>query len=143
MTGFLLALHELMFRFKLFILGVRFYRAANDRFTESVHKTVSSIGYGVNVTFEFFRIPCEDYVLKRGSLSLDNYVSYAIRARFTQGELFQSDTVLPTVINVMNDRIFFFNGHQNGLKVEESRIFDLIADIYVDFLKQSLKLHAF
>lgn len=116
---------ELFFRIKLYLFGVNFYEV-----TKTVHEPViytrrHEISHGAAIELSFSRINCTDLLLKQGKLIRVRYNSYAVKAHLTEtGE---------SPLRMLEDRQFFFNGRFNHFGLEETRVLELISDIYIDF----------
>ncbi len=126
MIEFMRRLNELFFRFKLYVFGVRFYKRVLNTETPKVFESTYHIGSKFIVHFKLNRMSCMDLVLRRGSIVSEAYHSYEITARF-EGEV-------PNSLHQLDDQSFFFNGRVNSFGKEEQTL-DLIAEIYLDFIK--------
>lgn len=120
-------IRETLFRLKLFLLGVRFYEVQKEAEEPVVYESEYSIGNLFQIKFSFRRMVCNDFVLRRGKLVAECYNSYVVVASF-RGQV-------PDTLQRLNNRPFFFNGVYNDFGIEEHRTMELIADIYLDFLK--------
>jgi hypothetical protein len=137
--NFYMFLRELLFRLKLYYLGIRFYEATPLMTHPVIHQT-SYLFDDVTVHVSFKRIPCRDLVLKRGKLSSEEYHSYAVIAAFDREELnrLENREALARLEFIQN-KAFFFNGHYNKLGLGEKRRLELITDVYMDFLSATFK----
>lgn len=129
-------LKELLFRIKLFYLGIRFYEVVSQEQFTSIHETTYTFE-DAEVHVSFKRIPCRDLMLKRGRLSTEDYNSYAVLAKFNLDELekrMNADVL--TQLKFLNNKAFFFNGHYNRLGMNERRLLELITDVYMDFISE-------
>lgn len=131
MKNFVSNIRELMFRLKLFIFGVRFYEVRSPSAEPVIFEQSYSVGAMFNIHFRFQKVPCTDFLLRRGELVNQDYISYIVTAVL--------DTDSPDIMmefNIdINDKPFFFNGVVNGFGLEETRVLSLISDVYLDFLK--------
>lgn len=132
--GFWLKLRESLFRFKLYLTGVRFYEWFNTSDLQAVYFAEYVLPTGAQIKFSFFQLDCTDLVLKRGRLRLVHYQSYLVKADFSEN--------FPDNVKTFDKRCFFFNGQMNRFGIDEEMTFALILDIYLDFLKAQLKIDA-
>jgi hypothetical protein len=121
---------ELAFRFKLYLLGVRFYESHYNPSWQEVYRQTLKVGHRLTISLIFQKVPCSDFVLRRSSLNTENYSSYVVTAHFS--------AEVPQALQTLEDRPFFFNGRYNDFGVEERWTLELISDIYLDFLKSVL-----
>lgn len=130
---------ELLFRIKLYYLGIRFYEVIKDDQFPAIHETTHKFE-DISVQVSFKRVPCRDLVLKRGSLSTEDYNSYAVLATFdtTERETLIDEKIL-SQMQFLNNKAFFFNGHYNRLEMTERRKLELITDVYMDFISEMIR----
>ena len=134
-------LRELAFRLKLYFLGVRFYEIQETEPSPVVHSAQYHVGETVRIDFTFHRKICNDFVLRRGSLVGETYSSYIVKAVFSSDEDLSAYKSIAPYLNVLNNKAFFFNGYYNSFGIEESRTLELIMDIYIDFIKETFRIH--
>ena len=129
MNKYMYMLREMAFRLKLYFVGVRFYEAhlSDD---PTVCEVDCNINRDFTIHFKFQKVTCSDYVLRQGHLLCQCYSSYIVTASFTKS--------CPQPMLYLNNKPFFFNGAFNNFGIEEERTLQLIADIYLDFLKSNL-----
>lgn len=130
MSHFAQILQELFFRTRLFLFGIRFYETVTAPEGELVFSHTCELGEEVSVRFNFHRVICSDFFLKRMKLTKQSYASYTITPVFI--------TDYPPELEAINRRTFFFNSIVNGFGIDESRTLQLIADVYLDFMQGSL-----
>lgn len=121
---------ELLFRLKLLVLGVRFYEAPANMDTEPDKEVVFEVSPVTKIRLQFRKIECTDIILRRGKLTTHAYNSYVVAAFFGAS--------LHEYAEAFNGKPYFFNGSCNGFGVHESRVLELLADIYLDFLKKKI-----
>lgn len=120
-------IRELLFRLKLYCFGVNFYEVKNPTETEVITETVYKLHDDSEciIHLNYSRVPCKDFLLKKGKLVEVSYNSYIITANIENCE----------EPFALDHRQFFFNSRYNNFGLPEARILELIGDIYIDFLK--------
>ena len=130
---------ELLFRIKLYYLGIRFYEGSSQEQSPAIHETTHKFE-DISVQVSFKRVPCRDLVLKRGQLSTEDYNSYAVLATFDISEFEKTtDEKILTQMKFLNNKAFFFNGHYNRLGMSERHKLELITDVYMDFISEMIR----
>lgn len=123
-------LRELLFRLKLYLFGIRFYEQATHSDAPVVYSAEYRLDASHRINFKFFHVTCRDILMTRGSVTHEDYSSYAVQATM--------DATFPEDLMVYSGRSFFFNGRTNRFKKDEKQTLDLILDVYLDFLKNSM-----
>lgn len=121
-----LKLRELIFRLKLYLLGVRFFERNQDIGEPMNYTATYQIQDRFTVKVSFRQVKCIDFIMRRGRIIGKSYISYAIRGDFN-GQL-------PENLKQLNGRCFFFNTFANGFSENEDMSLALIADVYLDFI---------
>jgi hypothetical protein len=127
MRTFMMKLRELAFRMKLYLYGVRFFERDTVNGETVAFEAKYSILNQYSVTITFQRVECIDFIMKRGYIVGENYVSYAACATF------EGDT--PPRMVPLHGKWFFFNGFTNGFSHGEEMTLALISDLYLDFIR--------
>ena len=128
MKAFARSIKELLFRLKLYFMGVRFYEAAKEISSPPLHEATLFINGHIPVKFTVYQVECFDLVLRKGQVVADNYLSYVIQAVFQghdEKEKYEE----------IDGRYFFFNGHFNRFGLTDEDVHTLIIDIYLDVIK--------
>lgn len=133
-------LKQLFFRFKLYLFGVRFYEVLTKPDSKLIYRTEFNIQDTFYLEIMFYRAECTDYLLKRGTLSTQDYNSYLITSNVRP----MSASVgkmpdIPNYIALLNSRSFFFNGFFNKMGLSEKSLLETITDIYLDFVELTFK----
>lgn len=131
MYGFLKILREVFFRAKLYVIGIRFYQSKPADGDSLIYEAEYRIDKKHRIRFKFYSLDCQDTVLRRGKLILVPYRSYIVQAFL--------DNNFPEGLRHYDGRSFFFNGAVNHFRRSEQETIELIADVYLDFLKTSLQ----
>lgn len=118
-------LYELFFRIKLYLFGIHFYEIKSPAVLPVDFYKTHNLGRNGTIHLKFSRVNCTDLMLVRGKLKNTDYVSYIVSATSTGR--------ISRIVGVLNDRQFFFNSRINKFKLEEDRVVQLIADVYIDF----------
>lgn len=119
-------LREVIYRLKLYMLGIRFYKRELNTESPIVFEVTYHIANQFTVHFQFNRMACMDLVLRRGYLVGESYSSYEVMAVFKGN--------VPKSLDELNGQKFFFNGMVNNFGKEDQTL-ELIADVYLDFIK--------
>lgn len=123
-------LKEIFFRLKLYLFGIRFY----ERTVGSDVPLVREFHYHMTKTeslhLRFFEVSCVDIVLKRGRLTPEHYKSYVVLTSLIGDH--------PPEAMAYHGKKVFFNGRVNTFKHDVRQTQDLIADIYIDYLKTAV-----
>lgn len=123
-------IQEFFLRLKLFLFGVRFHEQKENIIGEPFRRAEFRLSDNSKILFEFFRLECNDIVLKRSRLTGDRFFSYVVRATFPDH--------LPAGIMAYHRKCYFFNGRINKFSKDEDRVIKLIADIYIDYVVVNL-----
>jgi len=124
---------ELLFRLRLYLNGIRFYDAEHlERAVLVKEVNVRLFGW-TESTISLYRLECMDFVLKKGTLTPDAYVSYVAKVATHAGETQKE-------INLLNGKLFFINGRFNRLK-DESREPEVIIEVFIDVLRSYVRAH--
>lgn len=126
-------LGEVLFRLKLYLLGIRFYEQNTQLPQQPIREAEFYLSPRHRIRFKFYRIDCIDIIMKRGKLVGEPYPSYAVQANM--------DETFPDDVRAYSGRSFFFNGRANGFRPSETLTIELILDVYMDFLRTSLEKH--
>lgn len=132
MSDFYRILGETLFRLKLYLFGIRFYERPQLAEVAPIHEAEYRLDHEKRIHFKFYRVLCNDTILKRGRLVSDSYASYVVQA-------FLNDQFSPE-LRAFNGKNFFFNGVTNDFFRSEKRTVELILDVYLDFLKSSVEM---
>lgn len=122
---------ELLIRLRLYLFGVRFYECGYVFDHPLVQEAEYRIDSEHRVRVQFFRVECSDIIMKGGELIGDCYVSYIVKGRF--------DSNFPQDVRMFDEKAFYFNGRVNRFNEPEQQTVELLLDIYLDFVKTSLK----
>jgi hypothetical protein len=124
-------LRELLFRLRLYLNGIRFYDSARlDKAVLVKELNVRLFGW-TESTISLYRLECIDFVLRKGTLTPDAYVSYLAKIKTHAGATDHE-------VSLLDGKLFFINGRFNRLKDEE-REPEVIAEVLIDVLKGYLK----
>ena len=111
--------------------GIRFYKTdtvpRSPEFQRAIFKTVG----GHAVEFAFYRETFEDLIYRRGTFSKATFIGYVIQAKFEDG--------MPDSLLRYNNLKFFFNS-RNIFLTDEHAIAATLLRIYLDFIKQEIKI---
>lgn len=127
MVGFLRVVKEILFRLKLYLLGIRFYESKGVGDNPLVYEAEYRIDKSHTIKFKFYRVECTDMILRRGHLVEEQYKSFIVQAFL--------DDRFPLKLRGFDTRSFFFNGKTNDFGKSEQETLELILDVYLDFLK--------
>ena len=130
MTRMWMFFKELIFRIRLYLSGIRFYDA--ERLEKAVlikEVRVNLFGW-VESTISLYRLECIDFVLKKGNLIPDAYVSYVAKIETLSNSVDEA--------SLLNGKLFFINGRFNRLKDEDHEA-EVILEVLIDVLKSYLK----
>lgn len=130
MAGFFKVLKEILFRFRLYLTGIRFYEQKTDTEAPVIYEAEYRLDSEHRIKFKFYRVQCIDIILKRGKLVGEDYPSFVVQAFL--------DENFPEELRKFNQKSFFFNGRINSFGYSEQQSVELILDVYLDFLKTSL-----
>lgn len=142
---------ELLFRIKLYLYGIRFYRRdvtpTTEKFREvSFHISadlseafggLAEIGSDYRVTggriikFNFFKEEFVDIVMKRGRIYQESAVGFVVQAEF--------DEDMPASIRQFDKTCFYFNGRVNDFGRNDEHTAKLLLDVYMDFIILSIE----
>lgn len=122
-------LHKLLFRFIIFIYGIRFYKTTLSLKSKEIRKaSFLSLNQHV-VEFLFYREECQDIIFQFDKIKKKNFVGYVVCAKF--------DVSLPDSLHQYNNMHFFFNSKYLKI-IDEDRVCKELANIYMDFIKHQL-----
>lgn len=124
---FMIGLGELLFRLKLYLMGVRFYTRHDNQEKELIYEAQYRLSPTDRIEFKFFKVKCHDIVLRRGGLTTQVYSSYIVEAYF--------HGTVPQELTYYHGKSLFFNGMVNEFEYDDRQASELILDIYLDFIK--------
>lgn len=122
---------EILYRLRLYLLGVRFHEWRQSGELTCVLERHCLLDNCIEVRFEVYLQPCHDFILRKGKLDGNTYKSYIVKAYFKQPILEQ--------LLKLNERSFYFNGYLNRFTRDETMTIALVLDIYLDFVSSVIK----
>lgn len=124
--------NELIYRFTLYMGGVRFHDWKHIHRTPPIDKRKFRIQHRYEVEFLIYRQACDDHVLLRGKLTDEHYDSYMVKA------IFSGD--FPANIEHLNRRTLYFNGKINRFAGPEKWTINTLVELYIDYLSKRIAL---
>lgn len=117
---------EFLFRIRLYLLGLRFYETAPMMDMKEITSCDFMWGGHIAVRCKFFRLDCNDHVVRRGKVENHNYRSYIVHADVMPG--------MPDALQAFHGKYFFFNGARNWFHGSDIGISMKIQNLFLDFV---------
>lgn len=124
-------LHDLFFRARFFLLGLRFYETRLVDGMREICKSDFMHEGEVVATCTFYRLDCHDHVMWFGRVLQHKYVSYVVKA--------EMKVAVPPDLESLNGRYFFFNGIRNSLKGGDERVSRRLLGLFLSFVLEKVK----
>lgn len=132
MTSFLKSyLSDLYFRLRFYFLGLRFYETTLVEGMKEISKSDFMHEGQVIATCTFYRLNCNDHVMRHGKLFNHQYASYIVKA--------DMKVKVPPDLEALHGKYFFFNGVRNNLSGHDFGVSKKLLNLFLIFVLEKVK----